>query len=98
KLSIWMPKKALTRTQTQTQLQQNPEVINLDAKEGSDKNSNPNLVPAQQSWVWTHFCEMEDGAEAVFQVLVNTNICGRMIRKDQSGSTKGFHEHLMRVH
>ncbi|KNZ60454.1 uncharacterized protein VP01_1550g3 [Puccinia sorghi] len=62
-----------------------PEVINLDAQEGSDEDSNPNSAPAKQSWVWTHFCETEDGAEAVCQVLGNRKICGRMIKKDQSG-------------
>ncbi|KNZ52464.1 uncharacterized protein VP01_3565g2, partial [Puccinia sorghi] len=67
-------KKKRTRSQKEAPggLPLPPEVINLDAKEGSDKDSNPNLAPEKQSWV--------------------------MIKKDLSGSTKLFHEHLMRMY
>jgi len=93
-------KQKHTGSQKEAPGQQNlpPEVIDLDPEEGSDEDSNPNSAPSKRSWVWNHFHETEDGAEAICQVLVNRKLCGRTIKKDQSGSTKNFHEHLMRLH
>ncbi|KNZ46031.1 uncharacterized protein VP01_7616g1, partial [Puccinia sorghi] len=59
-----------------------PEVINLDTrKEGSDKDSNPKLGSSKTKL----------GVDSLLK------ICGRMIKKDRSGSTNKFHENLMRI-
>ena len=77
----------------------NPQdVIELDSDEGSDNDSNLPSAPSKRSWVWNHFHDSKDGNEAICQVIINKKICGRTSRKDQSGSTKNFHEHLMRIH
>ncbi|KNZ49800.1 hypothetical protein VP01_4775g2 [Puccinia sorghi] len=35
--------------------------------------------------------------KAIFQVALKTAICGQILKKDWSGSTKHFHKHLLRV-
>ena len=77
----------------------NPQdVIELDSDEGSENNSNLPSAPSKRSWVWNHFHDSKDCNKAICQVIINKKICGRTSRKDQSGSTKNFHEHLMRIH
>jgi hypothetical protein len=48
--------------------------------------------------VWTHFKENNQGTHATWQVALKKSTCGSVLKKDQSGSTKNFHEHLLKVH
>ncbi|KNZ45653.1 uncharacterized protein VP01_7947g2 [Puccinia sorghi] len=52
----------------------------------------------KRRWVWNHFNESANGSEATCQVALKKLICGQTLKKDRSGSTKNFHEHLLKVH
>ena len=53
----------------------------------------------KRSWIWTHFEMSNDPNYAVCQVHhKNGKICGSLLKKDRSGSTKNFHEHLAQIY
>ncbi|POW20974.1 hypothetical protein PSHT_02886 [Puccinia striiformis] len=73
---------------------ESPDVIEIDVE---DANKQPQSV--RRSWVWLHFEETEDRQKAVCQVIMKNNQkCGSTLKKDQSSSTKNFHNHLEKVH
>ncbi|PLW30911.1 hypothetical protein PCANC_20329 [Puccinia coronata f. sp. avenae] len=72
-----------------------PEIIEVDCEDSTPQNEKNKT---KQSWVWTHFKENGKGNHAVCQVALKKSLCGSLLKKDRSGSTKNFHEHLLKVH
>jgi len=70
-------------------------VVDEDEPKSTNDNSKASL---KRSWVWNHFKESQTTSEAVCQVILKNCICGLVLKKDWSGSTKKFHEHLLKVH
>jgi hypothetical protein len=53
----------------------------------------------KRSWVWAHFIEIENGTSVKCTVPKRGGEpCGRVLKKDKTGSTKSMHEHLMALH
>ncbi|KNZ54817.1 methylthioribulose-1-phosphate dehydratase [Puccinia sorghi] len=53
----------------------------------------------KRSWVWAHFIEIENGTSVKCTVVKRGGEpCGRVLKKDKTGSTKSMHEHLMALH
>jgi hypothetical protein len=74
---------------------ENPEIIDLDEISNSQGGSTSN----KRSWVWNHFKDIEGNTHATCQVIIkNGQICRKPVKKDKSGSTKMFHQHLSDIH
>ncbi|KAH9441769.1 hypothetical protein Pst134EA_032374 [Puccinia striiformis f. sp. tritici] len=53
----------------------------------------------KRSWVWAHFIEIDNGTSVKCTVVKRGGEpCGRVLKKDKTGSTKSMHEHLMALH
>ncbi|PLW18172.1 hypothetical protein PCANC_12686 [Puccinia coronata f. sp. avenae] len=64
----------------------------------SDEEGNP-TQGIKRSWVWTHFKPIANGTEASCQVVLKGGKkCPAVWKKDKSGSTKNFHNHLLQIH
>ena len=80
------------------------EVIDLDADisnfTGDDTSTTATASQSslKRSWVWNHFQDSANGNYAVCQVMMKNLKCGTSLKKDWSGSTKNFHEHLLKRH
>ncbi|MBW0464201.1 hypothetical protein O181_003916 [Austropuccinia psidii MF-1] len=53
----------------------------------------------KRSWVWGYFSEVNGGSAVQCNVVkLGGDTCGRVLKKDKTGSTKSMHEHLMALH
>ena len=74
--------------------------IDLDAEEtNSSQLETTKPKSLKRSWVWTHLTESNDGTKIICQVKKKYGTpCGKKLKKDQSRSTKNYHDHLNNVH
>ena len=88
----------LKSTPRSSQPTSNCNIIEIeDENEGSSLTQQ--MRSSKRSWIWTHFTESKDGTELVFHVTrKDGSECLKKIKKDKTGSTGNYSDHLLRVH
>ncbi|KNZ56923.1 uncharacterized protein VP01_2286g5 [Puccinia sorghi] len=93
--------KPVTQDQDHSQQDKSAiEVIELNTNEPDpiDKDILTTQSSLKQIWVWNHFKECSDSLAAVCQVMIKNCACCASLKKDWSGSTRNFHEYLLKKH
>ncbi|KNZ58517.1 uncharacterized protein VP01_1916g4 [Puccinia sorghi] len=73
------------------------EVVEIEESDQETNDMPPRSL--NQSWVWSHPKDSENQSEAICQGLIKGGkVCGKTLKKEKSGSTKSFHQHLHTIH
>ena len=92
-----MPKSTARSSQTKSDCN----IIEMEDENETEASStfNQQTRPSKRSWIWAHFTESKDGTELICHVTKKDGTeCLRKMKKDKTGSTGNYSDHLLRVH
>ena len=76
-------------------------IIEIEDENETEASStfNQQTRPSKRNWIWAHFTESKDGTELICHVTKKDGTeCLKKMKKDKTGSTGNYSDHLLRVH
>ncbi|PLW23944.1 hypothetical protein PCASD_14163 [Puccinia coronata f. sp. avenae] len=73
-------------------------VIEIEDKPVDSSSSKGAARAPKRSWVWQHFVESQDGTVVCHVSRKDGSLCLQKMRKDKTGSTGNYSDHLLRIH